>query len=347
MKEDSERTVDGPNETYNRIARHLPDDARRAVSEYLPELEASVDNAVRAFGRGLATDIKERTTEELCAGCTLIDAALDGVRAVEEFTDEYKRAMKHFRRDRTRLRKSLRRLDRGVGQLKQIESNGKSLDRQLRTFDERVADFRRSTSEGEGLGSAADCLRAFYDGWEPSVKDISVAKDGEIMRALEKLREAVRGVGAVAVDDEQPGEVEQQEGVVMGAAEGPDEPARVEAARDHEAPLATAPADGTPKGDTDPAYCLTSLVDDLRCMAHKKLGEQACAASIKVQKAASKCDSILRRRDAALKDAREDLKATVLGIDSAKAAVAKTARRVTKAIEDGVAAAKLESFGLR
>ncbi len=193
MAKDNERTVDRPNETYNRIAGHLPDDARRAVSEFLPELEASVDNAVRTFGRGLATDIKGRAKEELCAGYTLIEAALDEVRAVEEITDEYKSTMKRFRRDGTRLRKSSGRLDRGIGRLRQIERDGRSLDRQLCTFDERVTDFRRSTPEGEGRGSAADCLRAFYDGWEPSVKDISVAKDGEIRRALEKTEGGRQG----------------------------------------------------------------------------------------------------------------------------------------------------------
>ena len=343
MANDNEHAADGPKAMYRSIAGQLPDDAKRAVVDYLPKLEASVDSAVRTFGSDLATNIKERTKHELHTGYRAIEATLDAVRAVEEFTDEYKNAMRRFRRDGARLHKALKRLDRAIGQMRQIRSNGRFLDRQLRTFDERVVDFRRATPEG--IGSAADRLQAFYDGWEPGVKAISVAKDGEIGRTLEKLREAVKGIGAATVDEEVEG-AGQQEDAGISAGEESDEPARVEATRDHGAPLTTvSPADGTPQDDTDPAYYVTKLVDSLRCLAHKKLGEQACAASTEVQRAASKCDKLLRRRGTALKDAKEGVKATVLGVDGAKTAVAETARRVMRAIEDGVAAAKLESLG--
>ena len=411
MANNDDSTLDGPKETYYSIAGYLPESAQRMVLEYLPQLERSVDSAVRNFGRSLANDIKDRTKEELCAGHRVIAGALCAIRAEEQVTDEHKRAMKRFGRYGARLGKSLRRLDREVEHLREVESNIQALDRQLHMLEERIDCFRLQATR-EGIGLAAGCLRAFYDGWEPGAKDISVAIDGELERTLEELRRAVEDVGATTADvDREPEEDRQQEHVETGAEEGSsglasrareesDEsgvdvaeqsgdasaieihedvaevkdgpqvgdaageedrpygvhsdddalgrsqgPARAGPVRHHEAPLTTvAPTDGTPRGDTDSAYRLTKLVDALRRLSHKKLGEQTCAASIEVQRAARKCDKLLRRRGIALKDAKESVKATVLGVDRAKAAVAETARRVTRAIEDSVAAAKLESF---
>ena len=410
MANDNDGGLSEPKRIYYSIAGQLPDSAQRVVLEYLPHLEASVDDVVRHFGRELAHDLKKRASEELCGGRNMIVTALDAIVAEKEVTVEHKGTLARLQRDLKGVRKAMNRLGREVGQLREMESNRCALDSHVHVLDKQIIDFRLRRAQ-EGIGTAADYLRAFYEGWEPAAKDICSAIDHDGLGSiLRELREVIEGVGrATGDDDEGRGNVEQEgcaEEVGSGVgydvpasrgslasgetskfgsdvAETPDEPAADDVVEATDEPqegnvageegrsydvrsdedeldpsqalpsvdavcqggpstATAAPTKGTPKNDASPDYCLAELANALRCIANKKLDERTRAASRRVRKIGRKCDKLLRRQATALDDAREGVKASVCGIENAKTAVKGTAKRVCRAIENGIAAAKLD-----
>ena len=78
------RDSQGSKTAYYRIAGHLPESAQRLLMEYLPHLEASVDDDVRRFGKELADDLKERTHTELCVEVKTMGRALNAIEVQEK-----------------------------------------------------------------------------------------------------------------------------------------------------------------------------------------------------------------------------------------------------------------------
>ena len=174
---------------------------------------------------------------------------------------------------------------------KRIENNRLLLDERLQTLSTRIAHFLPKGTQAAD-SSSADRLRAFYDDWEQPTSTVCREIDGELECVLQKLRACVEAVQRQHVeiekdqqddglDDDQPSSDELSESV--GPARG-DEPPSIDGT----------PNSRTPQGDSTPES-LTELIEELRCLAHKRLDEQLRAASIEVLRIVNDRDDLFKR----------------------------------------------------